>query len=160
MNKKLSSILLVDDDEFMNFLNSRLIEKTGITDHVQVCFTGEEALDYIMRKGKFANTERVFVQPDIIFLDVNMPGINGWEFLEEYKMLNQSQKGNIIVVMLTTSLNPDDEAMARTIGEISEFRHKPMTEAMLDEILAKYFSDDHLSTSVPDQVQLRRLLVQ
>jgi CheY-like chemotaxis protein len=139
MNTKLASILLVDDDEFMNFLNSKTIAKAGIAEHVQICFTGEEALDYITRNGKFAGEKRKFIQPDIIFLDVNMPGINGWEFLQEYKLLSQSQKGNIIVVMLTTSLNPDDEELARSIDEIAEFRHKPMTEGMLTEIMAKYF---------------------
>jgi CheY-like chemotaxis protein len=139
MNKKLSSILLIDDDEFMNLLNARLIERAGITEHIQICYTGEEALDYITHKGKFTDGECDYLQPDIIFLDVNMPGINGWEFLEEYKMLNRFQKGNLIVVMLTTSLNPDDEEMANTITEITEFRHKPLTEEMLGEIIEKYF---------------------
>ena len=71
--------------------------------------------------------------------DINMPGINGWEFLEEYKKLNQFQKRNIIVVMLTASLNPDDEHMAHTIDEITRFRHKPLTEEMLGEIMDRYF---------------------
>jgi len=144
MNKKLSSILLVDDDEFMNLLNAKLIEKAGVTEHLQICQTGEEALDYITCKGKFTDHAGSYIEPAIIFLDINMPGINGWEFLEEYRMLGQFRKRNLIVVMLTTSLNPDDAAMACTIAEIAEFRHKPLTTAMLDEIIAKYFPADGL----------------
>jgi len=133
MNKKIPSILLVDDDEFMNLLNARLIEKAGVAEHIQVCYTGEEALDYI------ANKAGDHLQPDLIFLDINMPGINGWEFLEEYRTLNRSRKKNIIVVMLTTSLNPDDEELAGTIAEITEFRHKPLSAEMLGEIMNRYF---------------------
>ena len=147
MNKKLSSILLVDDDEFMNLLNSKTITKAGIAEHLKICFTGEEALDYITRNGRFAGKESNFVQPEIIFLDINMPGINGWEFLEEYKKLNQPKKANIIIVMLTTSLNPDDEEMARSIDAIAEFRHKPMTTEMLNDIIGKYFPCDRVSVN-------------
>ena len=93
-----------------------------------------EALEYIKLKP---NNEENRI--DIIFLDINMPGMNGWEFLEEYNKLDKELQGSIIVVMLTTSDSPDDKAKAMKRGFASDFKTKPLTKEMMDEIIEKYF---------------------
>lgn len=141
MKKKLSCILFIDDDEPTNFLNKLVVEECACTHHVQVVQSGRDALDYLTQKGQFANTNQHFPKPDLIFLDINMPGMDGWEFLESYQNLPASQKANIVMVMLTTSLNPDDEKTASRLAAISGFEHKPLKPEMLERVLKENFPD-------------------
>lgn len=155
MKKKLNCILLIDDDEPTNFLNKMTVEQTGCADHVRVVQSGQEALDYLMGCGKHsapagssgtgdtaagkAGAGNDCPRPDLIFLDINMPAMDGWEFLEKYKLLPQAQKAHIIMIMLTTSLNPDDERRTRDIPEIAGFENKPLQRPRLEKILSRYF---------------------
>jgi CheY-like chemotaxis protein len=136
MQKKLSSILLIDDDEPTNFINRMIIEETGCAIEVKTVQGGREALEYLRHCGKDSGG---YPCPDLILLDVNMPAMDGWEFLAQYRELSKTQKAEIVVVMLTTSLNPDDQARAGNIPEISGFRNKPLTTGMIKEILADFF---------------------
>ena len=132
--KKLNCILLIDDDESTNFLHELVIKKAGVADEVISHQSGKSALDYLQTE-----TEGKHPQPDLIFLDINMPGMNGWEFLTEYKKLEKQQQGKFVVVMLTTSLHPEDESKANQLPEITDFMNKPLTEDMLNKVLDKYF---------------------
>lgn len=67
--------------------------------------------------------------------------MNGWEFIEEYKKLDKDLQSKMVVVMLTTSDNPDDKALAKTKNVLTDFKTKPLTKEMLDDILSKYHSD-------------------
>ena len=80
-------------------------------------------------------------QPDIIFLDINMPGMNGWEFLDEYNKLDKQLQSRAVVVMLTTSDNPDDKTKAMALNVASDFKTKPLTGQMLREIISTYLKD-------------------
>ena len=126
--------MLVDDDADDNFFHERVIRKNDAANTVIVKQTGMEALDYLKSKKDHNDTH-----PDLIFLDINMPRMNGWEFLEEYNKLDKQFQSHAIVVMLTTSNNPDDRGKAELLNEVSEFKTKPLTKEMLAEILGKYF---------------------
>lgn len=141
MQKKLSCVLLIDDDEPTNFLNKMILEEAGCAEVVQVVSSGKLALQYLSNSGEFKSGRQKFPNPDLIFLDINMPAMDGWEFLEHYKSLPEDQKGNIVMVMLTTSLNPEDESKAHIDNGIAGFKSKPLTRKMLDEILEKYFRE-------------------
>jgi CheY-like chemotaxis protein len=69
-----------------------------------------------------------------------MPAMNGWEFLEKYKTLEKEKQGKVMVVMLTTSLFPEDKLKAEEIPEVSCFENKPLTPEKLDRILNQFFS--------------------
>ncbi|SFU46297.1 Response regulator receiver domain-containing protein [Pustulibacterium marinum] len=133
--KKLKNILLVDDDIATNFINKKIINDSHCAEHVDAVTSGKAALDYLVSK-----TENLD-QPELIFLDINMPAMNGWEFLEEYKKLKDSQKAKIIIVMLTTSLNPDDYDKAKEIPEIDDFKNKPLNNQAIEDIMTKYFPE-------------------
>jgi len=134
MRKKINCILLIDDDGTTNFLHKIIIQETGLAEKVVAVQSGKEALEYLEKKE-----DGEYPRPDLIFLDINMPAMNGWEFLEEYNKLDQSLKGQIMIVMLTTSINPDDETKAQDIDLIDGFLSKPLTEEMLAEIIENHF---------------------
>jgi len=138
MKHKLSCILLIDDDEPTNFLNQMTLEQADCAEYVQVVQSGQDALDFLMHKGKYANAPD-YPHPDLIFLDINMPAMDGWEFLDKYRRLPSAQKASIVMIMLTTSLNPDDEEKARAIPEINGFENKPLRTDRLKDVLKTFF---------------------
>jgi CheY-like chemotaxis protein len=139
MQQKLNCILLIDDDEPTNFISKMLIEESNCSEHVQVTQSGEAALDYLTKGKSPKGQPELFPCPDLIFLDINMPAMNGWEFLDRYENLDGNYKGNVITVMLTTSLSPDDRLKAHNNSTISKFETKPLTLEKLNRILTEYF---------------------
>jgi len=137
MTPKLNSILLIDDDHATNFIHQFAIKKTKCTENIIVVENGQEALEYLQ-----SNENDPSPQPNIIFLDINMPIMNGWQFLEEYQKLNANTQGDIVLIMLTTSLNPDDLKKANTFPAINGYRNKPLTAEMIEEIIAEYFVEE------------------
>jgi CheY-like chemotaxis protein len=141
MKKKLNCILFIDDDEPTNFLNKMTAEQAECAAYVRVVESGQEALDYLMREGKFKNAGDEYPRPELIFLDINMPAMDGWEFLDKYRMLSREQQASVVMIMLTTSLNPDDELRTKDIPEIAGFENKPLQKNRLDAILRTYFPE-------------------
>jgi CheY-like chemotaxis protein len=138
MNNKLKCILIIDDDEPTNFFTNIILEDADCTDQIRIVQSGREALDYLT-KSESSDVDPDFPSPDLIFLDINMPAMDGWEFLEEYKKLHKRHK--VIVVMLTTSLFPEDKLKSKEIPEIAGFENKPLTAEKVASVLEKYFSN-------------------
>src|SRR5260221_14700709 len=134
-NKKLDCIMLIDDNNDDNFYHERVIRKNNSANTVISIESGVEALEYLKNRKDHPDAH-----PDLIFLDINMPGMNGWEFIEEYKKLDKELTTKIIVTILTTSDHPDETMLAKTHDVISEFRIKPLTKDMLEDIVSKYFA--------------------
>ena len=80
-------------------------------------------------------------QPAIIFLDINMPKIDGWEFLDEYEKLEDIQKAQVVLVMLTTSLNPDDLERAKSNPLVYDYLNKYLDADRIQKIIEKHFSN-------------------
>lgn len=137
MNKKFNLIMLVDDDLTTNLYNEIIIQELNITDEIKVFQNGKLALDYLTTMDE----EGKYPQPEILFLDINMPIMNGWEFLELHEKLQQNQKAIIILAMLTSSMNPGDKVRAKNFGCVKEFINKPLIEEHLTELIGKYFKD-------------------
>ena len=137
MKQKLNCILLIDDDEPTNFLNRMVIEEVDCASRVEIMQSARDALKYLTN----TTPEGDYPRPDLVFLDINMPAMDGWEFIEKYNQLPELQKAKIIVVMLTTSFNPEDELKARKIAGVSGFKNKPLTPEILKQILQKHFPD-------------------
>ena len=135
----LECILLVDDDPPTNFIHRKIIQTTDIDTHVQTCENGRDALDYIEGTEPFEDGDKC-PKPGIIFLDINMPGMNGWEFLDKYNQLPEEKKENIVVAMLTTSLNPDDQRTANEYAGVHSFFSKPLKKDYLHQLIEERFS--------------------
>lgn len=121
------TILLIDDDDATNFINKMMLEESECVEHIDVLKNGQLAIDYLLNDSN--------PTPDIVFLDINMPVMDGWEFIEEYKTLDEAKKAKILMFMLTTSLNPNDISRAEKIVDINGFVRKPLTQKKLCEIV-------------------------
>lgn len=122
------NVLLVDDDYIFNFLSQSILERIGITNEVYTALNGKEALS-LLGNG----TQRRFV-PDVILLDLNMPIMDGFTFLEAFNKLNIPDKEKVTIIVVTSSEDPDDMMKARRMG-IDHYIPKPVTEKDLRQAL-------------------------
>jgi len=125
--------MLVDDDSITNFLNELLIKEMGITNELYIASDGQEALDNI-----YTNCIVDGKCPNLILLDVNMPVINGFGFLTRFNELDFENKKDIVIVMLSTSLNPRDKENALKL-HVKDYISKPLTKEGLEQILNQHF---------------------
>lgn len=121
--KKVNSIFIVDDDPITVFGIRKMLKPVAICEDVQIFQNGKEALDAIIKRID----EGGYI-PEVIFLDINMPIMDGWDFLEEIMTLNLSEK--IIINMITSSIDPLDyqkwnDAKAKCL-HILNFKNKPI----------------------------------
>lgn len=120
--QQIKSVLLVDDDPASNFLAQLLLRKLDMNVHVSVTANGKEALDYLReQRGK-----RNF--PDLILLDINMPIMDGFEFMDHFLQLPLNQQPR--VVMLSSSVSPKD-AQRAVDYRVEDFINKPLTKEKL-----------------------------
>jgi CheY-like chemotaxis protein len=129
--------MLIDDDADDNFFHEKAIKGNDAENIVVVQNSGFKALEYLKLKD-----DRESPHPDLIFLDINMPRMNGWEFLDAYNLLDKKLQSDAIIIMLTTSQNLEDKARASSWSFVYDYISKPLTEDMMKEITKKYFAPD------------------
>ena len=122
------NILLIDDDYIFNFLNQTILEKIGVTNEIYTALNGKEALNLL------GYSSPIRFVPDIILLDLNMPIMDGFGFLEAFKKLNFPHKENVMIIVVTSSEDPNDMVRVRNLG-IDHYLPKPVTEKDLRKAL-------------------------
>ena len=128
----LKTLTLVDDDDIFVFLTTKIIEQTNLVDLIKVFGNGLDAINFLKE-----NKNNVDALPDIILLDLSMPIMNGWQFLEEYNKLNPTIGKKITIYICSSSISPDDITRAKTISEVSDFIIKPITKDKLIDLIKK-----------------------
>lgn len=131
--KPLERVLLVDDDTVTNMMHRRVIERSERVRTIDVATDGQEALD-ILRNDIAAGRPL----PELIFLDINMPGMGGFEFLEHYSKLRIDPAAQLIIVMLSTSLLEADHARAEADPNVHSFCDKPLRLEKLLELVKDF----------------------
>jgi CheY-like chemotaxis protein len=126
---KLSQVVLIDDDDTNNYLNQVLIFQLAVAEQVTLLSNGNEAIQYLQRLNQC---------PPFMFLDINMPSMDGFEFLEAFYKLHLPGEKETVIVVLTTSKNPLDINRINRLGTF-EYVNKPLTEEKLISLLQKYF---------------------
>lgn len=129
--KKFETIMLIDDNKADNLFHRVVIKKSRFAGDVVIFQYAEEALSFLQSSPK---------RVDLILLDINMPRMNGFEFLENYHSLEEGKKAQGVVIMLTTSLNPEDELRAKRHPDVKGFMNKPLTAESFQEIILAHFA--------------------
>ncbi len=130
MSSNLYNIMLVDDDRAFNFLNEKIIGFEKFASNISSFVEASKALDFL-REAALSNPETL---PDYIFLDINMPEMDGWEFMDKFKALPQPAVDKCKVFILTSSLNPIDIEKSKTYREVKGFASKPLTTEIISFI--------------------------
>ncbi|THH35602.1 response regulator [Neolewinella litorea] len=134
--RKLLSVLLVEDNPANVFLQKRIISKLGCAEEITVARTGLEAYELV--KEWKDEPERL---PDLIFLDINLPAMNGWEFMDRYNALDIPEEQRPVVLILTYSEYNKDRKRANRMPGVKGFYNKPLTVPLLESMLGEYFPD-------------------
>ncbi len=136
-NNKPVSVLLVDDDEINNFISIKLIKKALANTEIMACLNGKFAIDqlYEIQKNEPARL------PDYILLDINMPIMNGWEFLDEYKRLNIDPQGKTKIYIISSSVFSNDINKARSYPLVKDFISKPLN---VEKIIELFKVENHV----------------
>jgi len=124
------SILLVDDDEINNFISIKLIKKAIDNTAISACLNGKFAIDELVNIQKHDPS----LLPDFILLDINMPIMNGWEFLDEYKRLNIDPLGKSKIYIISSSVFSNDINKARSYPLVKNFISKPLSVEKIKEM--------------------------
>ena len=135
MMKKIESICVIDDDIVYQYLIRKEIELAGITEKV-ITFSDGKAAIYFFES--MANENENTGIPDIIFLDINMPIMDGWQFLERYIPIKNRFRKNITIYMVSSSMSPVDVDKAKAINEISDYIVKPISRSNLLSISERF----------------------
>lgn len=134
---KIEKILFVDDDYVCSFLNVSLVEELGLAKEVKAVYNADEALAYIKLHYTGKTAEPVAI-PDLIFLDIKMPGLNGFELLKELDKNKNIDRSRFMVILLTTMLNPSDEEQTICSGEkIHTCLIKPLKEEDMQKLMTE-----------------------
>lgn len=129
-------MLLVDDDEINNFISIKLIKKALLNTEIMACLNGKFAIDQLVEIQR-KDPDKM---PDYILLDINMPIMNGWEFLDEYKRLNIDPVGKCKIFIISSSVFSNDINKARSYPLVKDFISKPLN---VDKIKELFTVEDH-----------------
>lgn len=124
-------VMIVDDAKIDRFLAEKVISKHCFAAQVVSVESAKRALNYL--------TDHISDEtalPDLIFLDINMPEMDGFQFLAEYKKLPENIKRKCIIVMLSSSLHPEDKELALQSPYVCQFLNKPLTRQKLMDVAA------------------------
>lgn len=136
--KKISSVMLIDDDETTNYINKLTITRAGIAEELLISLNGKAALDVIQERCEQSETYGESCVPELILLDINMPILDGFGFLDALGKLKAMQEHKVVIAVLTTSLNPRDIERVKDAG-VTELLNKPLTREALLQLVSKYF---------------------
>jgi len=123
--------MLIDENPDDNFLHERVLNKSGLVGSVITKLTARDALDHLKTRNAHED-----IHPDLILLDINMPGMSGWDFLTQYDNLDKDFQSHAMVVLTS---DPNDAARARMRNIVSDSIMKPLTKEMLIDIVQKCF---------------------
>lgn len=122
-------VMLVDDNEIDNIINEKIIESNQFSDEILVYQTGQDALDFLKENENDAKK-----LPDIIFLDINMPIMDGFQFLDEFEKCNATIHGKCKIIMLSSSISPKDIDRAASRIHVKKYLNKPLNARYLQAI--------------------------
>lgn len=122
-------VMLIDDNEIDNIINEKIIEASNFADSILVFQTGQEALAYLQ---EHQDVEEEL--PEIVFLDINMPIMDGFQFLDDFEKFSNLVREKCKIIMLSSSISPKDIDRAASSRYVKKYLNKPLNSRYLDAI--------------------------
>lgn len=128
--KKIEICCIIDDDPIFIYGTKRIMKEVDFSQEILVYNNGEEAIDGLTEISKLGEP-----MPEVIFLDLNMPIMNGWEFLEEFEKLPNHNKQKTIIYIISSSVDPRDLERVKNYKQVNNYILKPITPNDLETII-------------------------
>ena len=128
--KKINTVCIVDDDDIFQLTASHMLKKTDLVNKIIVFSNGLKAINFL--KAEMGSHENI---PDILFLDINMPVMDGWEFLEEYLHIRPMLPKTVVIYMVSSSVDKRDVLRAKNISALSGYLIKPISSKNIIEVI-------------------------
>jgi len=127
--KKYHSVMLIDDNEIDNLINQKMIEAATISENIYTHTGAKSAIEFLRNMERLEVADKVL--PDVIFLDIDMPLMDGFQFLDEFEKLTNVAKKKCKIVMLTSSINPQDFNRSKKYANVKLYLNKPLSHESL-----------------------------
>lgn len=133
MAQRYNTIMLIDDNEIDNLINQKMLEAAQLGQRILTHSGARAAIESLKNLEKLS-TESASLIPDIIFLDIDMPLMDGFQFLEEFEKMPERVRDHVKIVMLTSSLNPQDLSKAKKSQYVRKYINKPLSLDVLSKL--------------------------
>jgi CheY-like chemotaxis protein len=124
MSSEKYNVCLIDDDKVYQFTSKMILEATLLTSRITTFFNGQEAIDFFLEP----TNQQIDILPDVIFLDINMPIMNGWNFLEEFDKIFQSLPKKILIYVVSSSVDESDMEKSKSFESVADYVIKPINK--------------------------------
>ena len=130
--KKYHTVMLIDDNEIDNLINQKMIEAASIAENIYTHTGAKSAIEFLRNMEKLEVADKVL--PDVIFLDIDMPLMDGFQFLDEFEKLTNVAKKKCKIVMLTSSINPQDFNRSKKYENVRLYLNKPLSHDSIGKL--------------------------
>lgn len=130
-----TSVMLIDDNEIDNLINQKMIEAADIAETIYTHTGAKSAIEFLKNLEKLQGVANDIL-PDVIFLDIDMPLMDGFQFLDEFEKLKANTKEKCRIVMLTSSINPQDVTKSKNYTYVKKYINKPLSQENLENLSA------------------------